>query len=640
DRIYIAEQGFLDMFSFPILQGNTASALKEPYQLVFTEPTARKYFGEENPIGQTVLFGIDEKPYTVTGVVAQPPSNSQFSFDILMSFATIEHENPDISTGRWFWFDYYTYIALDPQADYKALEAKLPEFVQKVASEAEEAINQKYHFLLEPLTEIYLKSKQDYQISSTGNELNLYIFIAIAILTLIIASINFVNLATARAFRRAREVGIRKVVGAHYRQLIGQFLTESFVITFIAFSLAIVITWFVLPGFNELSGKTLAITQYLTPSYAGIFLGLCMLVSFVSGIFPAFVLAKFRPVSVLKTRFQFTQGGAILRKVLVIFQLTISILLLTGTWVIHEQWQHLKEFDLGYEKEQLLVINYRYDSRVLEKSKVLKEAFLSNPAVEKVSISMNSPASDPGNWYASYEADNGEMKNGSLNGYLVDFDFLDTYEMEVIAGRAFSPDFTLDSTEAFMVNEAAVKYFNWGTPEEAVGKKFQQYGKEGKIIGVIKDFHYQSLHNTIEPLAIQLTFNRATRFTLRLNTDDHLAVLQDLQETWASLVPFREMDYQFVDQTLEQKYETEAKTEAVFRSFAILTLIVACLGILGLAAFMASQQRKEVSIRKVLGAQVPALVFRYSKDFILLAIMAFVIAMPIAWWGIAVRLRG
>ena len=308
DNIYVVDDDFLSAFSFPMLRGNPNGALAEPNQVVLTESIAYKYFGHEDPLGKTILFGNNEQPYNITGIITDPPANSQFRFDMLMSFITLETENPNLVPRGWFRFDYFTYIMLDEKADPQEIEAKFPAFVEEVAKAAEEGANQKYNFFLESLTDIHLRSQQDYEITPRGNLLNLYIFIAIAILTLIIACINFVNLSTARAFRRAREVGIRKVVGAYHKQLIGQFLTESFVLTFMAFLLAVGITYLVLSSFNELAGKELSLNPYIKLGTIGQLMILCGIVAFVSGIFPAFVLAKFRPVSVLKTQFQFTKS--------------------------------------------------------------------------------------------------------------------------------------------------------------------------------------------------------------------------------------------------------------------------------------------------------------------------------------------
>lgn len=634
NRMLLADSTFFEVFSHPLLQGNPATALTAPFSLVLTETMARKYFGTHDPMGEIVrLTGITQ-PYTVTGVVADVPANAHLPFDFLISYTTREALLTSPPRPQWFNFGFYTYVVLPEGYDAEELAAQLPAFIERNAGDVQRQAGQSHTLFLQPLTDLHLRSAREGEPGATGNLIYLYLFSAIAVFILLIGCINFMNLATARSATRAREIGMRKVVGAKRWQVAGQFLSEAVLMTTLAVLLAFVLGYLALPTFNELTGKTLMLTSAWQEGAGLWLLGLVLTVGLVAGSYPAFVLSGFRPIAVLKGTFRSAQRGARLRKGLTVFQFTLSIVLIVGTLLVHAQLQHLQQRNLGFEQAQVLTINFRFDAAVQQQYERIKDTFLSHPAVVAVTTSNVTPDVNPPNWYAAFEVEEGTVQNTSLHGYVVDYDFLDTYGLQVIAGRGFSEDFATDSTEAFLINEAAVAYFGWSTPEEALGKQFAHLSKEGRIIGVMQDFHFRSLHRRVEPLALQVRRNGLSRFSLRLTPHaDLLETVDELADTWSALAPHLPFEPAFLDQNLDQLYRTEQRVGQVFRVFAVLAILIACLGLFGLASFLGEQQRRNVGIRKVFGASVPQLMLLFSGRFTRLVLIAFALATPIAYFA-------
>ncbi len=630
EQVFYADAAFFEMFTFPLLQGNPETVLAEPNSVVISENTARQYFSNESPLGKLLIVD-NENAYKITGVFKDVPQNSHFTFDMLISFATLEAAKPNTGT-QWFFNSFYTYLLLPPNVDYKAFEAKLPDFIERHVGEALRQYNTTYTMALEPLTDIYLHSDRTGQIGPQGNVTALYIFSCIAIFILAIACVNFMNLSTARAANRAKEVGLRKVVGSNRRQIAVQFLGEALLISFFAVAAALVLCDLLLPAFNVLAGKSVAETFPATLSDLLIPVALAVVAGLLAGSYPAFVISGFAPARVLKGYLASHASGARLRKALVIAQFAISIFLIIGTLTIYSQLDYIQKLDLGFEKEQILVIDFQNDEQVYRQYEAIKTEMLAHPAVVGVSFSLDTPGDNRlTNFGAQIELGNGEQREIYLTTYIIDHDFLQNYGMEIVAGRAFSREMATDATEAFIINEAAVVELGWRTPEQALGKRFRQYQRSGKIIGVVKDFNFASLHGRVEPLSMHIRPDWFAYVSLRLQTDDLPKAIAELQRKWQALAPHLPFRYRFVDENLGSQYQAEQQFGQLFATFAGLAIFIACLGLLGLAIFMAQQRTKEIGIRKVLGASVTNVATLLSKDFVKLVLLANLIAWPMAW---------
>lgn len=484
------------------------------------------------------------------------------------------------------------------------------------------------------MADIHLNSDRVGETNTPGNVQNLYIFSTTALLVLLIACINFVNLSTARSISRAKEVGMRKAIGATRIQLTIQFLMESIFLTLFSFTISLLFVYILLPFFNNLAGKTLFMTTILENQNPIWLIGLVFLVGLISGIYPAVVLSGFSPVNVLKTSTVASSAGFGFRKTLVVIQLVITTLLISGTIIIGNQLSYLTNIQLGFDKDQMMVIDFRFDRGISSRFQVIKDEFSKIAGVKDVAASIHVPSVDPPNMYARYESENGEMQNTSLHQYLIDFDFLDVYDIELMAGRKFTPGIASDSNQAFMINYAASKFLGWEDPEEAIGKKFFQTGKTGEIIGVVNDFNFMSLHQEVIPLAIQYYDNFMSRFSIKIEGSDLSNTISTIEEKWKTLAPDRPLEYSFVDQDLNLKYVGEARTQTIFTYFASLAIIIACLGLFGMSSYMASQMRKDMSIRKVMGASFNQIVAQFGKRFSILAVIAVIISMPLAYFGL------
>ena len=636
DNLFFADSSVFEVFSFELLQGNPKTALVAPWSLVLTEAAARKYFDDESPLGQT-LTDEDNNTFTITGIMAEVPRNSHFTFDGLISFSTWETFYPD-TDNAWFWNGFYTYLLLEEGTDKTVLEAKVPDFIERHMGEQSRQIGMGYEMLpLIPLTDIHLTSHRTWELATNGNRLYLYIFSAVAVFILLIACINFMNLATARSAERAKEVGLRKVVGAKRVQLTGQFLSESFLMTVLAMLLALGLCWVLMPFFNTLTEKSLGLGSLLNRTNGTWLIGVVLVVGVVAGGYPALVLSGFRPVRVLKGQFRSTDQGALLRKGLVVFQFAVSMILIVGTAVVMQQLSYLQAQNLGFTQEQMLVLNYNYDDEVQRHAEAIKQTFLTHPGVVRAATSMTTPGTEPTNLFTRVEIDEGDEREANLNYYPVDFDFIDTYDLEVLAGRGFSRDFPTDTLESIVINEAMLAHFGWATPEEALEKKFIRGRSTMKVIGVVRDFNYRSLREHVQPLGLFIGPGWTRYLSLRLRTDALQSTMAAIEHQWEALVPQRPFDAFFLDDHFNRQYRAEERFAALFRYFAGLGILIACLGLFGLASFTAQQRTKEIGVRKVLGATVGQILVLLSKDFARLVLIAFVVATPVAyfamdWW--------
>jgi putative ABC transport system permease protein len=624
--ILFADSTAFDLFDWDFIAGNPETALIRPNTIVLTQQLANKYFGTENPVGKILLMDNTDS-YEVTGVVVVP-SNSHFTFNGLISMSTFRNSRPQIFTS-WGYADFYTYFTLKPGTSLEDLRKKTPDFIENSFPE-----NFNYYIEFEPLADVYLYSEAGRQPGTIGSIGNIYIFTSVAIFILLIACINFMNLSTARSVERAKEVAIRKTIGSQRGALIYQFLIEAVLVTFLAALLAAVFVFFGHSVLESISGKNLPIEWLL--SFQNVLFALLSLlaIGIVAGSYPAFFLSSFKPIKVLKGSFKTSSSGIWLRKSLVILQFSLSIILLAGASVVSSQLNFLREYDLGFDSDQVLVVDFGYDGIVQQKREYIKEQFQKHGDVERVSVSR----ATPGDFFPNAGTGVSDPLSGELvyKGpaiYEVDEDFVPTYNMEMVAGRNFSKDFPLDSANALMLNESAAKLFGYPNHEDIIGQSFEQWGREGKVIGVIKDFNYVSLHEEVEPLSLRYgTRWNVSVLSLKLNSTDFSRTLSELEIIWQQIVPHRPFDTRFVDQNFNKQYEADERFGMIFSIFSGLAIFVACLGLFGLTIYSTTQRNKEIGVRKVLGASTSSIVAMLSKDFISLFVISLVIAVPLSWY--------
>ncbi len=624
----LADSNFFKVFDFPLIEGNRNTALTEPMSLILSQTAAKKYFGNGKALGEHLLVTGAAINATVTGIMKDIPGNSQIKADMLVSLSShkLMYGRPT-TDSEWTNHNYYTYVLLSPHADAKALEAKLPAFQERHHGEDARKLQMQDYLTLEPFRDVYLKSKLDG--FETGSISNVYIFSIIALFILLIACINFINLTTARSAERAKEVGIRKVVGAGRFQLAGQFIGESVIICLIAFVLAVVMSSAILPLFNQLAGKVISegIFSHLW-DVMGLFI-LSVIVGFLAGTYPSLVLSAFKPVVVLKGRFSTGMKGMILRKGLVVFQFAISIILIVGTLVVYAQLKYMRRQDLGFAKDQTMVIFTNYDKN----KNAFKESLASIPGVISSCFSSDVPGGGYNSAYTEVENSKGEMQKTNLDGYFIDFDFLRQFGFKLAAGRGLSKEFGTDSTQAMLINEAAAKMLGYHSPQEALGRNFDQWGRKGKIVGVLKDFHYQSLQQTIKPFTMRYeTFGFGT-ISIKIAAIQLPEAIKAIGSKWTQIIPNRPFEYNFLDEMFSANYRAEDKFGNLFFNFAVLAIFISCLGLLGLASYSTIQRTREIGVRKVLGASVTNIVNLLSMDFIRLVGIAFLIAVPVGYFG-------
>jgi putative ABC transport system permease protein len=626
DKTLFADSSLFKVFDFALIKGNPQTALKEPFSIVFTETAVKKYFGNADPVGQTLLLTGDNITATVTGVIKDIPENSQIKADMLVSMSTLTQKfNPGLDES-WGNFGAVTYLLLKPGTDPAALAKKFPAFLEKRDGEGMKQSQMYYTLFLEPLKDVYLRSTRGG--NESGSITNVYIFSVVALFILLIACINFINLTTARSAERAREVGIRKVVGAGKRQLMGQFVGESLILSLIAFLLSLGLSALLLPLFNQLAGKTVSSGIFENKYHVWLLSGAAVCIGLLAGLYPALVLSSFRPVVVLKGRFTTGTRGILLRKGLVITQFAISIALIIGTIIVYNQMRYMRNRDLGFTKDQVMVIDTYSDPG----RDALKQAVAGLPDVSSVALSSSVPGSDNPGAYSEIENKKGDLQIANLDLYFVDFDYIDLYKIKMAAGRPFSRDFGTDTTQAMVLNEAAVKMFGYASPQEAVGRRFRQWGREGKIIGVMKDFHFRSLQQPIKPLSMRIEPGGCNLLSVHVSAAHLPATLAAIKDKWKAIIPGRPFSYDFLDESFDLQYRSEERFGRLFLNFAILAIFISCLGLLGLASYSTMQRTREIGIRKVMGASVSSIVNLLSKEFLLLVIVSFFIAAPLAWY--------
>ncbi len=618
-----ADSTFFEIFDFPLLKGDPVKALREPFSVVLSETAAKKYFGSADPMGQHLYLTGDNNIGTVTGVMKDMPENTELKADMLVaSYSGAADSNRD---KNWGGFGDFSYFLLKPNTDAHALEKKFPRFLQDHIAKMMKENNQTYTYILEPLKDVYLKSTRGGTVS--GSLTNVYVFSIVGIFILLIAGINFVNLTTARSTERAREVGIRKVIGAERRQLTGQFLGESVILCLIAFLLSVGVCAALLPSFNFLAGKTVSTGIFHHPSYFGTLLLISLGIGLLAGIYPALVLSAFQPIVVLKGRFATGVRGLLLRKGLVVSQFTISIGLIVATLLVGFQLTYMRHQELGFSKDQELVL----DSHGDDHRDALKEVIRGLPGVISVAMSSSTPGSGAMNAYSIIQNQKGEMQVCSPDLFFVDFDYIPQYQMKLVAGRAFSRAFGTDTTQAMILNEAGVRMLGYHSPQDAIGRDFSQWGRKGKIIGVVKDFHYESLEQVIRPLSLRIEPQGCTQISVKLGTTNIQGTIAGIEKAWHTVIPNRPFSYSFVDEIFDRQYRAEDRFGTLFLYFSVLAIFISCLGLLGLASYSTLQRTKEIGVRKVLGASVGGIVGLLSKDFLWLVGFAFLVATPVSF---------
>lgn len=638
ENMAFVDANFFDVFTLPFIKGEQKTALTEPNTIVISENTAGKYFGKQEPIGKILHIKGSDIPFKVTGVIREMPANSHFRYELLGAMAGLDEARSD----SWMVSEFFTYLLLQKGYDHKKLEAKLPQTVEKyMGPQLKKAMGitltefrksgNDIGLYLQPLTDIHLYSDAVYDLSESGDIKYVYIFGAVAVIMLVIACINFMNLSTAGASKRAREVGVRKVMGSEKKELVLQFLLESVMMTSVALILATIFGFLGLPLFNKLSGKDLSMQLSAIPQLIPYTLLFGLVIGMLAGSYPAFFLASFKPIAVLKGRFKANTDSISLRSGLVVVQFFISITLMIGTTVVYEQLKYIQNKKLGYDKDQVLIL----DSWSLGKNQeAFKAELLSDPNVANVSLSAYLPAGPSGNNnYMVYPDGNNTTLVKTLR-YEVDYNYISTLGMEMAYGRNFSKTFGTDSS-GVILNETAAGMLGW--KNDAVNHTISRSNNEGRtetfrVIGVVKDFHFRSLHERISPLVMTLGGNPGTMI-VKLRNSDVQHVLAKMKTKWDSFRPENPFAYTFLDERFNNTYKTEQKTGQILAVFAGLTIFVACLGLFGLAIFTSEQRTKEIGIRKVLGASVTGIVAMLSKDFVKLVGVAMFVAMPVAWYG-------
>ncbi|HWV73874.1 MAG TPA: FtsX-like permease family protein [Pseudosphingobacterium sp.] len=626
-KLFFADSTLFQLFDFAMVAGDPATALKEPFSVVLSESAAKKYFGQEDPMGKSLLLTDDSFNSKVTGVIKDIPENSQFKGDVFVSMVTLIKMANFKFDEQWGNFGFTSYLLTKPNTDPSLLTTKFPAFLTNRVGKEMDQMKMHYSLFLEPLKEVYLYSKRGG--FESGNINNVYIFAVVALFILLIACINFINLSTARAIERAKEVGIRKVVGAYRIQITRQFISESVLICLLAFIISLLLCLGLIPYFNYLAGKEISGGIFHHPIYIVILFLLACLIGILAGIYPALVLSSFKPVTVLKGKFSSNAKGLLLRKSLVIVQFVVSIALIAGTLIVYRQLGYMRNQNLGFNKEQMLILQTNGDA----KSRILKDAIISVPGVLSNSVSGAVPGGENPVAYSEIENKQGDMQIANLPVYFVDYNYIPLYKIKLVAGRIFSPDFGTDTAQAMILNESAVKLFGYLKPEDAIGKKYSQWGSEGKIIGVIKDFHFKSLQSKIEPLSMRYgQGNGGGLVSVKIEGQHINTALQAIERRWHEIIPSRPFEYFFADEFFDRQYRAENRFGGLFLNFAVLAIFISCLGLFGLVSYNTTQRYREIGIRKVLGASVSTIVRLLSIDFLQLVCISILVASPLMWF--------
>jgi putative ABC transport system permease protein len=632
ENMFAAEPNVFKVFSFDVLSGSPDKALENPFSIMFSRPMAEKYFGKENPVGKTVRLD-NQFDYLVTGVFEPLPDQSHFHPNFLVSFSTLNDPRVYGAEGlrsNWGNNSFSTFLLLPQNYDAQKLVKAFPAFQdRRVGPKTSE-----YSVLdLMKLTDIHLYSHLDSEIEANGDIQYVYLFSAVAIFILIIACINYMNLATAQSATRAKEVGMRKVIGAARSQLINQFLSESILLVLLSVSIAILIVVLCLPALNNFTQKHLSFNALLDPVFVAILVSITLFTGVIAGSYPAFFMTSFQPIGVLKGKIASAMKNGKLRQSLVVIQFTIAVVLMISTAVVYNQMRYVKNYKLGYSKDQVIILSMPDDSATNFDD--IRQRFLANSNIKEVGRSSRIPS---GRLLDSWDAyvmrgDSMTPTDITIKSLSVDEDFIPAYQIEMAAGRNFSRKFSTDKTEGFVLNETAVKLLGWKNPADAVGNRFG-YGKiRGQIIGVSKDYHFESLHQKVAPIVMFNQPGRLGRVSIHVSGANLKEAVGHIESVWKNRFPQTPFNYEFLDQRFGKLYAAEQTQQILFGIFAGIAIFISCMGLLGLSMFMAALRTKEIGVRKVLGASVTSIVALLSQDFLKLVLIAILIASPIGWYG-------
>ncbi len=633
DKAMLADSNIFSVFSFDMLRGDPSSSLKEPFTCVISQKVAGKFFGEEDPLDKSLALAMPqgETEFRITGVYVDYPGNSHIRPDILVSMSTAEYLYNDRQKLNWGEGTVAYYLLLPGNQSKEDLEAKFPALIEEVF---EEGASENIRYWLQPLYDTHLKSELRFDFEAPGNLSTVYVFSVVALFILIIAAINYMNLATARSARRAREVGLRKLVGGQRRQLIWQFLAESVILVFVAMFLALILAQLLLPYFNTLSGKSFDQSVLVQGKVlAAIFLA-TVLIGILAGSYPSFVLSSYRPARVLFARPSAKSGGLTLRKILVVIQFSISIALIISTLVVYSQWRHLSHKELGINPEGIVL-----SPRPPSNYETFKQEVLKNPEVLSVSSSNKKPAGGLTSNLGFKAEGLPEDAEKSIKIVTVDFDFFETLENRIVEGRSFSEEYGMDSISSFILNETAVRDIGW---EDPIGKWFETSTldpatdnwktRRGIVVGVAEDFHFESVHNSIQPVCFFVDKFWVSWMSIKIGSGDVQGTLAFLESEFTKLNAENQFDYSFYTDEIESLYSEERGFLRLFIIFSMLAIFIASLGILGLASFSVEQRIREIGIRKVAGSSVGRIIRLISNEFLVLVLVANLVAWPVAWY--------
>lgn len=620
-NVIYADSLFLEMFTFPLLLGDPETVLTEPFSLVLNEETARSVFGEINPVGK-ILRWNNKDDLMITGIIKSPPVNSHLQFTSLISFSSLYKDNRlymDWNGGM----QYYHYIELTPGSSKEAIEEKLPGFMDRHLNYMFKGSGVSIHASLQSVKDIHLRSGYVGEIGLTGSMSNIYIYSAIALFILFIACINFMNLTTAKSTRRAREVGMRKVLGAERENLIGQFLGESVIMSLVALVIALILVEILLPAFNNMVSRELDLYQTRN---LDLIIGIpvfVIIIGILAGSYPAFIMSSFKPLTVLRGILSGEKSSAGFRNILVLVQFAISLVLIICTVVIYVQLSYIRSKDVGYQKENILVLHFTSEN-YKNKHTILKEELKNLPGI----INTSATSEIPGTGFTS----NGYRPEGydkwiMFNAVNVDYDYIETMGLQVLQGRGFSEEYPADK-QAFLINEALARELNWENP---TGKTIEREGIH-TVIGMVKDFHFASLHQEIGPLIFDMKPYLGYNYLLvRFKTDNLNALVGDIQEIWEQIDPAEPFEYYFLDDVFNDMYRAEKKMGSMLLYIAILAIIIACMGLFGLALYSTEQRTKEIGVRKVFGSTITRIIFLLTGNFTRWVLLANLLAWPVAY---------
>jgi putative ABC transport system permease protein len=631
EQIYYGEETVFDVFTYPMIIGDPKTALTLANTIVITEAMADKYFGGEDPMDKVLKLN-NRREVTVTGVIKNVPPNTHFRFNMLLSFQTLREERAQLIESWAGPFGSYGYVLLHKDADHREINEKFPAMIDKYMGESLKDAGVGVEYFLTPITDIHLHSHKRHEMTANSDITYIYIFAVVAVFILLMACVNFMNLSTARSTARAREIGMRKVLGANRGQVIRQFFGESVIYSFISLVIAMILVYLSLPVFSSLSNRELSLDYSSIPWLIPGLIGLALLVGLLAGSYPALLLSRFQPARVLRSSPATGTSKSLFRRVLVVSQFAISIALIIATGIVISQLNYMQNKELGFEVENVIVIPLM-DPSLVQSINSIKEEIVSYSGVVNAAASSHVPGGHTSG--ASFVPEGSTEEQARMMNWMnIDEDYLPTMRMELASGRNFSRDFAADSAGTILINEAAVRSIGW---EDPLGKTIRfsgdTSGDKWEVVGVIKDFHNVSPHMVVEPLFIANDAARMRSLFVKISPENIPETIAFIENKWREFDPDRPFEYTFLDESYASQYKAEEKLRKIFVNFTLLAIFIACLGLFGLAAYSAEQRTKEIGIRKVLGSSVLSIMLLLSKDFAKWVLIANIIAWPLAWYG-------